>query len=324
MKKIFLASIILVSTIAIGQKKEKKKDTNEDLILFEKTVTMQEMLDIELNSYIYKTDTLNLSNEDKIKRSLAIEINESILQKVIKNYDDLIKEYPKSKHLFRALNNKAFAQLELKNYEKAKETFLQIINSQANDNEKGGIGSGLMSEPYANYKNRALTTLANLEIENKNYQEAITYINETKKYPYRHFCGNAYAADELYMIELLSQCYLGLNQDEKALDILLPKILDNGLASNEEIVEISIKTLLKTYTKEELKTLFQNSFKNVFSEKETDKKYKNPHNYYFIIFLNRKIKLESWEYYGSLTELEKETALNNIIEESGFFNLLKK
>lgn len=317
MKNIFLASILLVSTIAIGQ----KKGTNEDLILFEKTVAIQEMLGGELNAYIYKADTLNLSNEDKIKRNLAIELNESILYKVIKSYDDLIKEYPNSKHIFRALNNKAFAQLELKNYDKAKETFLQIINSKANDKEKGGIGSGLMGEPYTNYKNRALKTLANLEIQNKNYQEAITYINETKKFPYRHFCGNAYAEDQLYMAELLSQCYLGLNQDEKALDILLPNIIDNGLASNKEIVDITLKTLLKTHSKEELKTLFQNAFKNVISEKEVDKK--STYTHFYITFLNRKIQLQSWNLFEGLSKPEREKVINEILEESNFYGLLK-
>lgn len=123
------------------------------------------------------------------------------------------------------------------------------------------------------------------------------------------------------MVELLSQCYLGLNQDEKALDVLLPNILENGLASNKEIVEISFKTLLKTHSKEELKALFQNAFKKVVSEKEVQKKSTYTHHY--ITFLNRKIKIQSWHYYEGLSDLEKEKVINEILEESSFYSLLK-
>ena len=319
MKNIFIALIILVSSLAIGQ----KKNTNEDLILFEKTVALQELLNEDLAKFINITDTINLTKEEKIKQKTATDISEEILTKVINNYDELIKNFPKSKHIFRALNNKGFALLELKKYDKAKEIFLQIVSSEANDKEKGGIGSGIMSEPFANYKNRALNMLANMEIQNKSYEEAIKYLNETKKYPYRHFCGNAYAAEQLYMAEQLSKCYIGLNQNDKALDILLPNIFENGLASNDELIDITIATLLKRNKKEDLKILFENSFKNIITEKEVNKKKSYTYTNYYINFLNRKIKLTSWELFEGLTDLERENVLSKIIKESRFYSLLK-
>lgn len=318
MKNTFIIYLILFSLITFGQKKK----SNEDLILFEKTVAIQDLLNDELENVINTKDTIDITNEEKIKRDFAKEIRDNVLDKVIENYEELIREFPKSNLLFRALNNKGFAELQLEDYSKAKETFLKILNSKANDNEKGGVGSGLMGEPYANYKNRASKMLANIELRSKRYQEALNYLDETKKYPYRHFCGNEYAADEIYMAEMYSKCYLGLGQYEKAYDILLPNIMENGLASNSELVNTAFYALLKNYNKEELKSQFENSFKNVVAAKET--RNKNEYTLFYINFLNRKIELNSWELSEMLTETEKEKVLNKMLAESEFYKLLNK
>jgi tetratricopeptide (TPR) repeat protein len=318
MKNILITILLLFSSISFGQ----KKNSNEDLILFEKTVAIQELLNDELNQIINPKDTIDIDNEEKIKQKFAIEIKENVLHKVIENYTELITKFPKSKLVFRALNNKGFAELELKYYVEAEKTFLKILNSDANDKENGGIGSGLMGEPYANYKNRACKILADLEIKNKNYQEAINYLDFTKKYPYRHFCGNEFASEEIYMAEMYSKCYLGLNQYEKALDILLPNIIENGLASNTELVNITFNALLKNYKKEDLKTQFENSFKNVVAVKET--RNKNEYTYYYINYINRKIELSSWKLDEMMNEQERGKIIAEIQTNSEFYKLLTK
>jgi tetratricopeptide (TPR) repeat protein len=318
MNNIFFTFLFLFSVITFGQ----KKNSNEDLILFEKTVAIQDLVNEELDNIINPNDTIDITNEEKIQRNFAIEIKENVLNKVIRDYEELIKEFPKSKLIFRALNNKGLAELELKDYKNAQVTFQKILKSEANDKEKGGIGSGIMGEPYANYKNRASKILANLELKNSNYQEALNYLDETKKFPFRHFCGNEYAADEIYMAEMYAKCYLGLNQYEKAYDILLPNIIENGLASNSEIITISIDALLKNYKKEELKIQFENCFKNVFAEKV--KSNKNEYTTYNINFLNRKIQLESWKLNSEMTEQEREKECQKILAESDFYKLLNK
>lgn len=318
MNNIFFTFLLLFSVITFGQRKK----SNEDLILFEKTVAIQDLVNEELDNIINPNDTIDITNEEKIQRNFAIEIKENVLNKVIRDYEELIKEFPKSKLIFRALNNKGFAELELKDYKNAQVTFQKILKSEANDKEKGGIGSGIMGEPYANYKNRASKILADLELKNGNYQEALNYLDETKKFPYRHFCGNEYAADEIYMAVMYAKCYLGLNQYEKAYDILLPNIIENGLASNSEIITISIDALLKNYKKEELKIQFENCFKNVFAEKV--KSNKNEYTTYNINFLNRKIQLESWKLNSEMTEQEREKECHKILAESKFYKLLNK
>jgi hypothetical protein len=318
MKNIIIPIFFLFSTISFGQ----KKNSNEDLILFEKTVAIQELLNDELSQFINPKDTIDMDYEEKIKSQIAIEIKENVLEKVIQNYTELISEYPKSKLIFRALNNKGFAELELEYYGEAEKTFLKILNSDANDKEKGGIGSGLMGEPYANYKNRACKILADLELKKENFTNALKYLDTTKKYPYQHFCGNEFASEEIYMAEMYSKCYLGLNQYDKAYDILLPNIIENGLASNSELIEITFNALLKNYKKEDLKSQFENSFKNVIAQKET--RNKNEYTYYYINFLNRKIELSSWKLNEMLNEQEREKITAEIQNNSGFYKLLIK
>lgn len=318
MKNIIIPIFFLLSTISFGQ----KKNSNEDLILFEKTVAIQELLNDELSQLINPKDTIDMDYEEKIKRQFAIEIKENVLEKVIQNYTELISEYPKSKLIFRTLNNKGFAELELEYYGEAEKTFLKILKSDANDKEKGGIGSGLMGEPYANYKNRACKILADLELKKENFTNALKYLETTKKYPYQHFCGNEFASEEIYMAEMYSKCYLGLNQYDKAYDILLPNIIENGLASNSELIEITFNALLKNYKKEDLKSQFENSFKNVIAQKET--RNKNEYTFYYINFLNRKIELNSWKLNEMLNEQEREKITAEIQNNSGFYKLLIK
>ncbi|KGO84755.1 tetratricopeptide repeat protein [Flavobacterium suncheonense] len=316
MKNTFLTLSLLFSILTFSQ----KKANNEDLILFEKAVALQELVNDELERIANPKDTIDITNEEKIKQSFAIDLKENILDKVIENYDELIEKFPKSKLIFRALNNKAFAELEIEDYDEAKMTFLKVLNSKANDKEKGGIGSGIMAEPYANYKNRASKKLAELELQNKNYKEAIKYLDETKKHPYRHFCGNEYAADEIYMAEMYSKCYLGMNEYEKAYDILLPNILENGLADNSNLIDTAFNALLKKYKKEDLKVQLEISFSNVTTEKEI--RNKNEYTFYYINFLNRKIQLSSWNLFELLSEQERQNAIKQILIESKFYKLL--
>ncbi|MDI1305257.1 MAG: hypothetical protein PSX42_10500 [bacterium] len=93
MKNILITILLLFSSISFGQ----KKNSNEDLILFEKTVAIQELLNDELNQIINPKDTIDIDNEEKIKQKFAIEIKENVLHKVIENYTELITKYPKSK-----------------------------------------------------------------------------------------------------------------------------------------------------------------------------------------------------------------------------------
>jgi hypothetical protein len=308
----------VTSTVVFGQ----KKNLHKDMILFEKTLALQELLLDRLLESEINQDTVDITAEDKIRRDYAIELKEEVLDKVINNYNELILKFPKSDLVFRTLNNKAFAELENGYKSKAKDTFLKIVNSNANDKEKGGIGSGIMGEPYANYKNRALKNLAQIEVGNKNYSEALTFLEETKKFPYQHFCGNEFAQDKLYIAEIYAQCYLGLNQPEKAFDILLPNIFENGLADNSKVVNLTYNSLSKTYSKIDLKNKLEESFKNLIIKKEKRAKYE--YTSYNINFLSRNIELPNWQFEEITNEQRIKDISISILNKSEFYTLLSK
>lgn len=310
MRTFILLPLIFLGQLAFGQDRTIKKDEQ----LFEKACLMQQLVheDLGLDDVI-KADSI------KAVQELATEIKETILYKAIDYYQKLIDSFPESKFLFRALNNKGFIELALKDSGDAKLTFLTILNSKADDKEPGGIGSGIMAEPYANYKNRAIKVLADISIQEGNFTEAIKYLDLTNKYPYRHFCGNEYAADEIYMTELYTKSYLGLKNKQKALEVLLPAILENGLADNSDLVTLAYKTLLEEYSKDELQTKYEEAFKHYKVEKVKTKK--EAYNQYFINFLNMKIVLNSWQ----LEDLEpgnEQKVINEIYKNSPLYKLL--
>ena len=315
MKNLILTLLLLIiGQLAFGQK---SKNIQKDELLFEKGLLMQEFIDD-----LYLEETIEDTTITKREKNLAIDVKETSLKKAIKFYQELIDSFPKSNLLFRALNNKGFAELTLKKDKEAKKTFQKILDSKADDKEKGGIGSGLMGEPYANYKNRAAKTVASICIKENNHSEAIKYLDLTKKFAYRHFCGNEYAADEIYMSELYAKCYLGLNDTAKALKILLPNLLENGLANNSDLVVLTTETLLKKYSKDELKTFFENAFKTYKTEKIKPKD-SDEYERYYITFLGTDIEINSWRL--EFVELDKkQTEIENIYKNSQFYKLLNK
>ena len=308
---IFLIFLNIIGQLVFGQHKPIQKDE----LLFEKGLLLQQLVseDLELDDII--------NSKDSTKQGLATDIKETILDKALEYYQELIDSFPKSKLLFRTLNNKGFIELALDDKVEAKKTFQKILDSKADDKEKGGIGSGIMAEPYANYKNRAAKILADISIKDSNYSEAIKYLDLTKKYPYRHFCGNEYAADEIYMSELYAKSYLGLNDKQKALKILLPNILENGLADNSDLVDLTYNTLLKDYQKGELKVKYEQAFESYQTERIKSKK--EEYNKYYITFLDTKIELSSWQF-DFLKPEEKQTEIDKIYKSSKFYKLLSE
>jgi len=311
--KFLILLFILLGNVAYGQ----TKSISQDELLFEKGILLQNSLrdELELNEIISENDS---ASEKSI---LAREINESILEIAWDYYQELIDSFPNSKLYYRALNNRAFIELQTDDKEGAKATFLEILNSNADDKEKGGLGSGLMAEPNANYKNRATNILARLAYDEKDYKEALKYLDLNKKYPYQHFCGNAHASNRIYMSTMYAKCYIGLNQLDKAYEQLFPNIIENGLADNSELVELTYSTLLKNYNKKELKRLYAEAFKNY--EVVKSKKKKDFKEDYYITFLGTRIKLRSWRL-AFLDEDKKEKAINAMYENSKFYKLLNE
>ena len=314
MQRLALSIILfLIFQTTFGQ----TKSIQGDELLFEKGVLLQQLVyeDLDLGKAIRIKDSTNIKSE------FATEIKETIFEKALEYYQELIDNFPDSRLLYRALNNKGFIEHELGKKEEAKKSFLAILNSNADDKESGGVGSGFMEEPYANYKNRAAKQLARITLEDSNYRETLEYLDQTKKYPYRHFCGNEFAEDEIYVAKMYAKSYIGLKEYQKAYEFLLPNILDNGLADNSDLVDIAYKVLLKTYQRVDLRNQFEQAFKNYKTEKV--KSGKGEYNQYFITFLKTKMRLSSLQFYDlKPDEIGKE--IDNIYKKSHLFKLLNE
>ncbi len=305
--------LFFVGQLLFGQSKVITKEN----LLFEKGFTLQELVDDDLDL----DDIINSNDSNKSKKEFATDIKETILEKSLKYYNELIDSFPKSNLLFRALNNKGVIELALDDNIEAKKTFKRILESTADDKEKGGTGSGIMAEPYANYKNRASKILADICIADSNFKEAISYLELTKKYPYRHFCGNEYASNRINMCVKYAKCYVGLNDNKKAIEILLPELLENGLAGNSNVVELAYSVLTKEYSKKDLKSKYETAFKNYKIEKAKNKN--EDSDRYYIEFLDTKLYINSWRLEFKKQE-EKEKMIDEICKKSKFYKLLNE
>ncbi|WPY97636.1 hypothetical protein [Christiangramia sp. OXR-203] len=239
------------------------QNENEDLAIFSKGEAVYNLIyeDFDIQYEIDHLDTTKV--EEKIEYELLREMKSSILERSLEYYEEVIDNYPNSQLLYRALNNAALISNQLDYKEEAIEYYNQILNSEANDKEEGGVGSGLMAEPYALYKNRAAKSLAEIYISQKKFNEALKYIDLTSKYPYQHFCGNEYAADEIYIATLYTKAYLGLNKVKEALDYSPPHIFFNGLADNSEILILALETIENNFSKKEIDSELDKGLKSI-------------------------------------------------------------
>ncbi len=312
MRFFLIVVLLLVTSAAFGQIKPIQRDE----LLFEKALSLQQLIDEDLN-----LDEIANSKASADKKEFAIEVKETMLDKALEYYQELIDSFPRSNLLFRALNNKGFIELSLDDRKDAKRTFLRIINSKADDKEKGGIGSGIMGEPYANYKNRAAKALANISIKDSNYKKALYYLDLTKKYPYKHFCGNEYASDKIYIATLYGKCYLCLKNYPEAYRILLPHIIYNGLASNSDAVELAYNALLINYTKADLRRRYENAVRHC--KIEYGDLNKGEESSYSLVFLGTKIGGSlSFSFELIESKIEKDKAIKKSLLESEFYKLL--
>lgn len=291
-----------------------RKVVPSDEVLFDKAVMLQQLANNDL-------DLENVSKNDslRIRADYASEIRNHLLEKSLLYYQNLLDRFPHSTLKYRALSNKAWAELALGNTDEAKEVFLAVISGQANDKERGGKGTGLGAEPYTNYKNNAAKGIATIFLQENDYSSALTYLDLTKKFPYQHFCGNEYAADDIYMSELYAKCYLGLKNYPKAYVALLPNILENNLADNSKLVELAYSALLKNYSRDELKRQFEQVPASL--ETISTKSGKEEYERYFLTFLGVRFQVEPWDF-AIIPTQDRARKIAEMCRNSKFYTLL--
>lgn len=311
MKKLSILFVFaLIANILFAQ--------HEDIALLGRGNALFEIIyyDLELDSKLENLDTSTV--EGKIRYEILSEQKEEILETSLEYFEELIEEYPESELYFRAMNNAAAVSNQLGYEDEAIKYYKTILGSKAKDNEKGGVGFGIMAEPYALYKNRACKYLAEIYIARKEYTQAIKYIDLTETYPYQHFCGNEYAANDIYIATLYTKSYRGLGDTKKALNYSLPQVFNSGLANNRNLVELTVEILKEDFDLKAIKKELEKASKEYYTEKRKKEKYEWIE--YCITFLDIKIELPSYDL--ELAE-DIDQAVKDIIEKSYFMELLK-
>ena len=170
-----------------------------------------------------------------------------------------IEEYPQSQMVPRAHYNVAYINYQLKDYGTAKTIFQEILTKPYNEHDLNSL-----MEPYTLFKHRSSRHLAEIAILEKDYESAEEYIEMfDKKYPYKHFCGNEWAAYHQEVALMRAQVYEGMNQLQKALEVLLPRTFNEFLVSNDEVLDRLIYLLENNYSKESIREELTSSLKSL-------------------------------------------------------------
>jgi tetratricopeptide (TPR) repeat protein len=180
-----------------------------------------------------------------------------------------------------------------KNIKKAKEIFRSILDSDFDEMDRGGRGSGLMAEPYALYKNNSCNILAEIALDEKDYKNALRYTQMADtEYPYVHFCGNEYEANDIHMAVMYAKCYSGLGDSDRAIQTLMPHCIENGFANNSRLIEQLCEMLKKKYSREEIKQEINNAISGIYLKEIKRRDYVNS-NYYTKMF-NTELELGTY------------------------------
>lgn len=292
---------------------------NQDEVLLGQGNALYEMIMYEMgiDDELESLDTTH--TEGKIRFEVLFQQRERILNKSLEYYEKLIKEFPKSNLYLPAINNAALVSHQLGYEEKAIKYFQAMLKMDRDDQLENGNEIEILSETQANIKNRACKNLAEIHINKGEYEQAITYLELTKEYPFSHFCGNEYAEDDIYVATLYTKAYQGLGKVDSALQYALPHMFSNGLADNIDIVMLIIDILKENYDLKQVKEDFEKSYSNYYSEtkRNTKVEWKN----YYMTFFDCTIPLPFYEL--EFSENTDMTIKENV-EKSYFYKWLTK
>jgi len=317
MKKIYIILILAISITSCKTLKNNssKEAKNIDVTLFNKGVTIFEIIEeTSFDAELKKIDTTTLKG--RVKFETLSSKKESILDYAFDQFNEIVTNHSNSELYHKALYN--LAQISsILDYEEDEIKYLKmILESNADDKENSGR-SGIMSNPYANFNNEASNRLSEIYIKKGNYNKALEYTHLSEKYPFQHFCGNAFAANEIYKAEKYGRIYDGLGDTNKALGYLLPELFNNIFASNSDLVKLTYKTLKNRHSLDLIKSTFNNSIENYYSKKD-----ENNYNFYFIKYFNIEIEISNWDFPFETDKSVIKAKIRETIEGSEFYKTL--
>lgn len=164
----------------------------EARILFERAYTLK---------YAHQeTDLINLSvsNDDK-EKAIANKIIDQLWNLALKDFNTIITDYPNSDVYSSSLHHKGIIEYYFKNHEEAKSCFEKFIVSDSRYVTDSSI-------------NTCYLYLAQIAIEEEKYDQAIEYLDESKKYKKTYTCGTAANIAIKRLNSLYQKCYDGLKK----------------------------------------------------------------------------------------------------------------
>ncbi|RZJ71292.1 hypothetical protein [Flavobacterium sp.] len=224
----------------------------------------------------------NKRNPDELRFEALIELAENKqFAQAADGFRKFLTDFPNSDYKPRAHYN--LGELLWQNHKviEAANVFTQILDADYNETEAYG---GIM-EQYALYKNRSASNLAEIYLYIENYELAEKYlVMADKDYPYQHFCGNELTADAIYKAKMYGSIYLGQGKTDKAISVMLPHLFNTGLASNDQLLSVLEKALVKRYTNAELKAMTELAIKTMEVDKNGNGRVKFAENWLTIYY----------------------------------------
>lgn len=251
------------------------------------------------------------------------------------------KEYGKSLSLYEKIKKKYWWKHSLyskasynigyiyylqKDHQNAKKVFQKILKSHFYELDAGGKGYGIMQEPYALYKYNSSKNLAEIALIEENYVDALKYTELfDKKYPYQHFCGNEMYWNSLYTAMMYGAIYRKLGQKDSALSHLLPLVIECGLGSNKNLVNLTIEILQENYSEDEIKRELIKAENSIYDENPSDWTWTT-------LFFNHKIEIwlvakDYYEYHSRTKKADDDSSEFKIqkyrFQKSSFYQQIK-
>lgn len=212
--------------------------------------------------------TVAQGKEEKIVFEYAVDLfqNEKH-QEAANSFKKFMADFPKSRLKGRAHFNLALSFRALGDTARAKVTFHEILQMGYNEKDENSL-----MEPYTLYKHHSCRMLALMALDEHDYTAAERYIEMfDKKFPYQHFCGNEWAAYDMFKAVLLAKVYTGTNRFEKAVKTLVPYTFSDALASNEKVLEELEVIVRREYTKPEIKAELINAIESLQVTQKKDR-----------------------------------------------------
>lgn len=216
---------------------------------------------------------------------------------------------------------------QLKNFEKAKEWYKKILESDLRDNDE----TGDLMEPHTNYKHKSAVALAGLYQKDSNFTAVLDCLNQADTlYRYWGFEGSAInvTQEQAYLLAWKVEAMRKLNQTNLAIKTILTELicanrLENFFSKSED-------TLLMLIDKKTFKQAFNQAIDQMTLHQLTDSTFKASFKLYGLIYEisisnfypNRNLPHYWTIYFVEQNSKPDKVQLINYIEERSFYKRL--